>query len=71
MASPSPDLDVEAQTDSSTETWPAIIPVSPPSASPQQPATQEPPAPETTTNQHHFEKAARKTTEKSGVQRGI
>jgi hypothetical protein len=71
MASPRPDLDIEAQTNRSTDTWPESVPVSPPSANPQLPATPEPLAQDAHTNRHHYENAARKTTEKLGVQQGI
>ena len=74
MTSPSrasPDLDIEAQANDSTETGPESIPVSPPSANPQLPTTPEPPVQDTNTSQHHYENAARKTTDNSRVQRGI
>ena len=61
MASPSPDLDIEAQTNNSTVTWPEINLESPPSTNPQLSTTPEPPV------QH----TARKITDNSRVERGI
>ena len=75
MASPSPGLDIEAQTNIRTDTWPENIPasaaLSPLSANPQLSTTPEPPAQHTNTSQHHYENAGRKTTDNSRVHRGI
>ena len=68
MASPSPDLDIEAQTNNSTETWPEINLESPPSVNPQLSTTPEPPVQHTSTSQHHYENAARKITDNSRVE---
>ena len=71
MASPSPDLDIEAQTNNSTVTWPEINLESPHSANPQLSTSPEPPVQHTSTSQHHYENAARKITDNSRVERGI
>jgi hypothetical protein len=75
MASPSPDLDIEAQTNSVTE--PAIIPDPLPlpatnTANPQLPTTPDPQPQATNTKQYHNENApAQQSAENSEVQRGL
>ena len=75
MASSSPVLDIEAQTNSDTGSQLAINIQSPPptthSANLQLPTTEEPQPQDTDTNQHYEDDAARKTTDNSGVQRGM
>ena len=75
MASPNPDLDVEAQTNSFTETQPANISNSPPpatTANTQIPTTGNPQPQVTNTNEHHNQNApTRQTVDHSEVQRGV
>ncbi len=76
MASPSPDLDIEAQTISVAETQSAIIanpPLTTNTASPQLPTSSADPQPQATnTNQHHNgNPPAQQTADNSQVQRGM
>src|SRR6266702_6978109 len=75
MASPSQDLDTEAQTNSVTETQPAIIANPPPTTnttSLQLPTSADPLPQATNTNQHHNgNPPAQQTADNSHVQRGM